>query len=292
MVSDAQNNLTAITLGVTGSRGFVGRALTAHLESVGARVVRLEGDVRDAATYTPSFDVLVHLAARVSSGRDADPVDIASVNVVGTVRALECCRQRGVPIVFTSTAGVYRPTTERRALSENAPIAPNWLYTLTKRMAEEMCEHYGRSHGVSGTILRLFNVYGPDQPVHFAIPYLIDAILAGQTVEIRNPHSVRDFIHVDDVISAIIRAALRSGSMRVFNVGTGVATAMADLSEMLRGLADPMDLKIFFGGRSDDPTPCVFADISRAKSELGWSPEIELKYGIAQCFEFARRNSG
>lgn len=276
-------NNGAAVVGITGSRGFIGRAVVRALEAAEIRVRELDGDIRDPATFTADMDVLVHLAALTPGDAEIDAAEMVSVNVAGTAQALEACRERGAAIVFASTSGIYRPLTARRALREDAPVEPRWLYPLTKCMGERLCMHYAREHGLRGSILRLFNVYGPGQSDFFLVPYLIGCALDGRIAEVRNKRSIRDFIHIDDVARAFKQAVHRDGDMSAFNVGTGVSTDMAMLVKAI-GTAIDVDEPVFdLQDRQTDPTPIVFADIAVTCKALDWAPFVTLEDGLATC---------
>ncbi len=285
MASREPRKTDAPIIAITGANGFIGRAVRRSLSREKAAVRILDGDVRDSDTFSADFDALVHLAARTPSGAPENPGETVSVNVAGLANALEACRRNSAAIVFASTSGVYAPRAETEPLSETATVEPRWLYPLTKHMGEELCRHYAKVHGVRGTIVRLFNVYGPGQSEYFLIPYLIRAIRGQGEAQVRNRESIRDFIHVDDVAHAIAKAVTRPGAMTALNIGTGKPTRIGDVVQLLRDIAGGEDGVVTQRQDDDDPTPCVFADTRQAESLLGWRPGIDLSTGLKSCLD-------
>lgn len=286
---DSQN---VRTVGITGGGGFIGRAVVSGLQSAGLTVILLAGDVRDSGTFDKDFDVLIHLAALTPSAGNVMSAEMVSVNVAGSTQALEACRQRGAPIVLASTSGIYQSQSSREPLVETSPIQPRWLYPLTKHMAEQVCLHYAHTHGVRGTILRIFNVYGPGQSDFFLIAYLIASALSGKRATIRNRYSIRDWVHVDDVASAFVKAATHNGDMLQLNVGAGIATDMIQLTDAIGKAVGGDPVSYDLQDCQNDPTPVVYADINAVRQALDWQPQISFADGIADCFEQARLAGG
>lgn len=205
-------------------------------------------------------------------------------NVSATEAVLEFCRRCGARCVFASTAGVYRDG-DRRPQDEEAPKAPRNAYAAGKLVAEERCRDAASRFNVPCTILRLFNVYGPGQQLPFLVPYVVQAVAASEVVELRLPEAVRDFVFVDDVARAFSSAVdRRADDVRVFNIGSGVGTRIADLV----ALAGQVLGKPAIWRRACDGEPEVswsVADIGRARSGLGWQPLVPLDAGLAATCE-------
>jgi GDP-4-dehydro-6-deoxy-D-mannose reductase len=274
-------------VGVTGANGFIGSAVRKALEIAGADFFVVEGDIREPDTFDRDFDILIHLAARTPAARDSNVVESISINVSGTAQALEACRKRNASIVFASSSGIYRPRSEKIPLDEHSPVGPTWLYPQTKRLGELLCLHYSEAHGVRSRILRLFNVYGPGQPGFFLVAYLIQCALTGETARVRNRYSVRDWIHVDDVADAVVRAAALDGETGIFNIGTGVPTEMEMMMKLLAATEAGSGFECDLQNQGTDPTPVVFADIRAARMTLDWEPRRSLVDGLSDCVRYA-----
>jgi UDP-glucose 4-epimerase len=281
---------------VTGATGFIGQHLLSYLISHGIEVRTLGrraapssrgrldhriADVRqDFRSAAEGCDVIVHLAGLSDASASYDrPVEFAEVNVIGTIRALEAARHAGIPIVFASTMRVYRPSV--RPLSEDAPLSPVDPYGLSKLQAESWVESFNRLYGVRGTILRLFSVYGPGQVAGTAsgvVSIFLRAAREGSPLRVR-ARQLRDFVDVRDVVNAIaIAATVPPESVRTVNVGTGQATTVQELGDLVRRVVgNPVPIIV-------DLTPgpeSYVADMRRAAAELNFQAKIELADGIA-----------
>lgn len=266
---------------ITGGHGFIGRHLQEQCRAAGLSFSLFEGDVRNPVTSSDRFDAVVHLAGK----RDApSPGQIAagtsSGNLQGVQNMLDFCVQNRARLIFSSTCGVYQ-SVHGVPQHENSPVAAKTAYAQEKLHAERLCESYHNRHEIDVSVLRIFNVYGPGQNQEFFVSYLLNQSLAGRRLKINHPDSVRDFIHVADVASAII-ALLRipiSGH-KVFNVGTGRGHTIA---ESIRILQDLMGKKIEYdtpGVTASDPIPFSVADIAKTRDALHWSPTIAFRQGL------------
>lgn len=269
--------LRNLAVGVTGAQGFIGRHLVSALSRASCDVRVLEGDVTDASMWDASFDVLFHLAAAMPGAFAEDPRRGYGVNVDGTLNALEACRRNKARIVFASTCGIYRPDLQG-ALTEESPIGPSSPYAASKRLAELLCEAYSTHHGVEAMVLRLFNVYGVGQKDAFLVPYLLNAALSGKTATVYHLDSARDFIHVTDVVEALVVAATAE-DCGVYNIGTGTATSVRQVLDCLETiLRRPVPWKQ--GTGPGDPHPATHADNAKARVHLGWAPSIDVLRGL------------
>jgi UDP-glucose 4-epimerase len=293
---------------VTGGAGFIGSHVADALLADGHEVRVIDDLSSGAAERVPSgaelieldiveqqalretFDsfqpqAVYHLAAQASvvasvkdPGRDAD------VNVRGTLNVLEAAGAHRAPVVFTSTGGALygdaapRPTAEDRI---PAPLSP---YGASKWAAEAYVRTWALSSGIPHTVARLGNVYGPRQSPHGEAGVV--AIFTGHINERRRPKlyghgkPTRDYIYVADVVSALLTA---TGTAGVYNIATGVET---DVMTIWRGLCKTAGVEI--EPELADLRPgelehsCL--DISRAKAELGWSPEVDIDEGLAIAY--------
>jgi UDP-glucose 4-epimerase len=239
------------------------------------------GDVRDDFTAAAEgCDTIVHLAGLSDTSASFDsPVEFAGVNVVGTVRALEAARQANAAIIIASSQRVYRPSI--RPLAEESPLGPIDPYGETKLQAEEWTELYARLYGVKATILRFFSVYGPGQvsgQTSGVVSIFLKTAREGRPIRAR-ARQLRDFVDVRDAARAIVLSARRPPeSVRTCNVGTGQATSIAELGELVRsvvGHTSPVIVDLSPGAES------YVADPRRAANELGFRAQIDLFDGIS-----------
>jgi UDP-glucose 4-epimerase len=282
---------------VTGGAGFIGSHLVDALVARGEEVVvlddlstgrrefvhpaatLLEHDVREP--YETDAEVVFHLAAQADVGTSMQkPGFDAEVNVVGTVNVLEAARAAGAHLVFASTGGAIYGDVDGPA-PEDAPLRPVSAYGLAKRSAEEYVDGWNRIFDSGHVVLRFANVYGPRQSAALeggVIAIFLEQLSKGQQTAIYGDGGItRDFIHVDDVVRALLLAAEHRHG--VFNVGTGVETSIADvhaICERAVGVTAPP--------RFDPPRPGDAArsvlDTSRATLELGFTATLSLADGI------------
>jgi UDP-glucose 4-epimerase len=283
---------------VTGGAGFIGSHLVDALVARGEEVVVLddlstgrrefvhpaatlvEHDVREP--YETDAEVVFHLAAQADVATSMQkPGFDAEVNVVGTVNVLEAARAAGAHLVFASTGGAIYGDVEEPS-PEDAPLRPVSAYGLAKRSAEVYVDGWNRIFGSGHVVLRFANVYGPRQSAALeggVIAIFLEQLSKGEQTAIFGDGTItRDFVHVDDVVRALLLAADHRGG--VFNVGTGIETSIADLHEICEravGVTAPPRLG---PPRPGDAARSVL-DTARASRELGFTATLSLADGIA-----------
>jgi UDP-glucose 4-epimerase len=283
---------------VTGGAGFIGSHLVDALVARGEEVVvlddlstgrrefvhpaatLLEHDVREP--YETDAEVVFHLAAQADVGTSMQkPGFDAEVNVVGTVNVLEAARAAGAHLVFASTGGAIYGDVDGPA-PEDAPLRPVSAYGLAKRSAEEYVDGWNRIFDSGHVVLRFANVYGPRQSAALeggVIAIFLEQLSKGEQTAIYGDGEItRDFVHVDDVVRALLLAAERRRG--VFNVGTGVATSIADLHAICEHAVGVTAPPRFDPPRPGDAARSVL-DTSRATRELGFTAALGLADGIA-----------
>jgi len=182
---------------------------------------------------------------------------------------------------------------EPRPTPETTPAAPTSVYGITKRDQEEMCLTVGRAHGVPVAALRFFNVYGPRQAL--GNPYTgVAAIFCSRLRSGKSPvvfedgGQTRDFVHVSDVVQAVrLALANDAANFEVFNVGTGHATSVLELAQMLGAkMGAGIAPRIEGTYREGDIRHC-HADITKIRDCLGYSPRIALDSGVEDLIAWA-----
>jgi UDP-glucose 4-epimerase len=298
---------------VTGGAGFIGSHLVDRLLATGRdvrvldnfttgkranldaarahgdRLEVVEGDVRDAAKVldlAAGCDVIFHEAAIVSVPYSVEhPRETHAVNLLGTLNVLEAARQAGVRrVVFASSAAIYgdAPELPKHEGMLPAPMSP---YGLEKLASEHYLAVFGRLYGVETVALRYFNVFGPRQdpasPYSGVISIFADRARHGLPLTIFGDGAAcRDFIFVKDVVEANLLAAERPGvSGGVFNVARGERTTLAHLVEMV-GAAVGRKLEVIHAPTRAGDIAESLADISRARSQLGFSPTVPVGDGL------------
>jgi UDP-glucose 4-epimerase len=301
---------------VTGGAGFIGSNLAAELLRQGREVVVLdnllsgyrsnvealpgveflEGDIRDEdalARCMAGVEVVFHLAAAVGNRRSIDdPVLDAEINVLGTIKVLEAARSAGVrKIVASSSAGIFGEL-KTLPIREDHPIEPNSPYGVSKLGAEKLCLAYAHLHGLEAVCLRYFNVYGRNQRYDQygnVIPIFVFRMLAGEPLTVYGDgDQTRDFVNVDDVVQANIRASEARGVTGAFNVGSGTRISINDLVRRLGDAAGEMPGVVHAPPRSGDVRDSL-ADISAARARLGFEPTVGLDEGLPAYLAWARQ---
>jgi UDP-glucose 4-epimerase len=297
---------------VTGGAGFIGshlcqrliagghvvRALDdlssgrrENLAEIGGEVELFDGDLRDEALLHQAVrevDYVLHHAAVASVQTSVErPLFEQEVNVVGTLRLFEAARRAGVRrVVFAASAAAYgnNPEVPKR---EDMPPEPESPYAISKTTGEYYCRVYSRIYGLEAVCLRYFNVFGPRQdptsPYSGVISIFAERMLAGEAPTIfGDGEQSRDFVYVDNVVEANMRALTIPGiAGRTFNIGCGRSVSILDLVAALNEVLGTALEPVFAPARSGD-VRFSLADISRARSELGYEPEVQFAEGLGR----------
>ncbi len=276
---------------VTGAGGFVGRRLVPALRAAGHEVTGSdrEIDVTDpdavaAALARARPEALVHLAALSSVAASwQQPALCYPVNVLGT-RSLLRAALRETPsarVLLIGSADQYAATSPRaRPLDESAPLLPRSPYARTKAAAERLGEEAGRL-GLDVVRVRAFNHTGAGQDDAFVVSSFarqVAAIRAGRqppVMRVGNLDSVRDFLHVDDVIRAYVALLDPAVPADVYNVASGRATPIREVLDGLLALADVAP-RVERDPARDRPTDWLVGDASRLRAATAWRPRRSL----------------
>jgi UDP-glucuronate 4-epimerase len=247
------------------------------------------------APLVAGADAIVHLAGLAGVRPSfSDPARYARVNVEGTATLQELARLRGIRrYVFASSSSVYGNATPLPAREDAPAIAPESPYAASKRGAELIASALARRvPEMACTALRFFTVYGPRQRPEMAITLFTRALLAGQPITLFGDGSMRrDFTYVDDIVRGVVAALDRSPpGFRAYNLGSG---APIDL----RGLVDAIGRAVGTVPRVEQAAvplgdvEATYADVTRAREELGWIPAISLTEGLARFVAWARSDA-
>ena len=294
---------------VTGGAGFIGSHVVDALLADGYRVTVIddlsagdasrvadEADLREidivdlpaleAVIGETQPDAIFHLAAQASVVASVeDPGRDCEVNVRGTLNVVEVAGRVGAPVVFTSTGGALygdaapRPTREDRI---PAPLSP---YGASKWAAEAYVKTWSLSSGIPHAVCRLGNVYGPRQNPHGeagVVAIFTDHLYTGKTPKLYgHGKPTRDYIYVDDVVSALLVAAGKAGT---YNIATGVET---DVSTVWRELSDAAGKQIEPELADLRPGELQHSrlDVALAERELGWRAKVPIGEGLRMTYE-------
>ncbi|MGB9933845.1 NAD-dependent epimerase/dehydratase family protein [Haloarcula amylolytica] len=288
---------------VTGGAGFIGSHIadmvvdhadvrilddlsSGSRDHVPDQATLIEGDIRDEDTVERAMDgidFLFHEAGLVSVPESLErPMDCHEINGTATVRLLEAGRRNDSRVVIASSAAIYGHP-GHVPVPEDASKDPQSPYGIEKLSADHYVQTYAAQYDLDAVALRYFNVYGPRQSggqYSGVISAFVDQARSGGPITVEGDgEQTRDFIHVDDVVDANLRAATIDSAETAFNVGTGTSVTINELAETVRDIVDA-DVPI----THVDPRPGDIrhskADISRARRELDFDPTIQLADGL------------
>lgn len=297
---------------VTGGAGFLGRALANRLAADGhtvhvlddlsngdaarldSRVAFTQGDVDNVPllwSLLQDVDCVYHLAARVSVPQSVlYPREYERVNVGGTVSLMEAMRDTGIGRVILTSSGAIYGAQPRQPVRETDVPHPDSPYAVSKWSAEQYIHTIGALWGLETVALRVFNAYGPGQslPVSHApvVPrFLHQALTGGSIMIFGDGRQTRDYVFVDDVVDALVRAATATGINRaVINIGSGQETSVADLVEYV-ARATGRRVNVIRNPEKGGGVPRLAADVSCAEDLLGFRPAIDLAEGLRLTLE-------
>ncbi|MDF0599281.1 GDP-mannose 4,6-dehydratase [Psychromarinibacter sp. C21-152] len=258
-------------------------------------VALIEGDILDegaVARAVSDADIVVHLAANTGVAPSVeDPMSDCRTNVIGTLNMLEACRRLSAGrFVFASSGaplGVQVPP-----LHEEMAPHPASPYGASKLAGEGYCSAYYHCFGVETVVLRFGNVYGEGSGhKQSVVAKFIKQALAGERLEIYGDGTqTRDFIHISDLIDAIVRSATvsRVGG-ETFQVATAQETTVAEMTETLLAAMRAEHVTVpetFFGPKRDGDVMRNYSDTSKAKELLGWVSQVPLEDGLRRTIRY------
>lgn len=312
---------------VTGGLGFIGSNLALALAAAGARVRvvdamvpshganphNLEGaaapidvvvaDIGDAArvaTAVGEAEYVFNLAGQISHlDSMEDPLADFDWNARSQVSFLETLRSAGSRpvVVYTSTRQIYgRP--ERLPVDEDHPVRPVDVNGISQHAAEQCHLLYARVHGLRACSLRLTNVYGPrlriSESRQGVLGVFLRLALEGGTIRVYGDGSqLRDFLHVDDVVAALVAAALTPAAVgEAFNVSHGEALPLRRVAELLLAAAGTgrLELVPWPVDRAAIDIGSFVGDSAKARRLLGWSPRVSFAGGIESTVRYFREH--
>ena len=292
---------------ITGGAGFLGSALANRLVSLGHQVRALDdlsagdqtrlgsgvtffrGDTRDIPklwTLLRGLDCVYHLAARVSVPESIlYPVEYNDVNVGGTVSLMSAVRDAQVKRVVLTSSGAAYGEQDEQPVSERLRLHPQTPYAVSKMAAEQYVLAIGALWGIETVILRVFNAYGPGQPLPPShapvIPrFLKQAVAGGSLVVHGDGTQSRDFVYIDDVVDALISSSDAQGVNRsIINVGSGTETSIDQLAQMA-GEVTGKKIEVIHNSATAGGVSRLVADITLARETLGYSPKVSMMDGL------------
>lgn len=306
---------------VTGAAGFIGSHLSRRLLQEGHDVTGLDcftdfyprplkerniepllADKRfslverdaletDLGKLLEGVDVVYHLAAQAgvrSSWGESFSVYVQN-NIQVTQKLLETAKaSRLVRFVYASSSSVYG-LTPSLPMTETGLLYPLSPYGVTKLAAEQLCFLYFKNYGVPTVSLRFFTVYGPGQRPDMAFHKFFKAVAEGRPITIfGDGRQTRDFTFVEDIVEACLAAARLGREGEVYNIGGGHRETLSDLLPLVEDICR-RPIQVARQARQKGDVPHTFADITKARRELGYSPRTVLRDGLAQEWDWIRK---
>jgi len=302
---------------VSGGAGFIGSHLCQALLDNGMRVLALDnlitGSRENLRTFEghPDFEFrpsdvnhgifvggdaryVLHFASPASPPQyDANPIHTLKVGTVGTMNMLGLARAKGATFLLASTSEVYgdplvHPQPESYWGNVN-PIGPRGCYDEAKRCAEAFAMAYHRAHQVDTKIIRIFNTHGPRMQVldGRAVPNFMAQALRGEPLTVYGDGSqTRSLCYVSDLVRGVLGVLERGDEMPV-NLGNPSEVTVLQLAETIIRLANSKSEIVHRDLPVDDPKQRR-PDITRARTLLGWEPEVSLEDGLVRTLEYFR----
>jgi len=269
---------------VSGSEGFVGKHLISRLsKNKKIKLIKMNrkfGDIKKIYTWRKliSADVLIHLAGESFPPKTwKNPNECIRSNVLGTVMALDYCRDNNTKMIFISSYMYGNtnkfPTNEKAKIKINNPLA------LSKAMAEEFCKFYAKNYKTKIVILRPSNIYGPGQKDFWLIPQIIQKFKSKKIV-INNINVKRDLIYIDDFIEAIIKSISLQKDFQIFNIGSGKSYSINQIVKTLKNFFGENFYVLNKNINRKNEILQTKLDIGKAKRILKWKPRWDLKKGL------------
>lgn len=247
-----------------------------------------EGDFTseaDIANALEGCDICYHLVSTtLPKSSNADPVFDVESNVLGTIRLLTHAVKSGLKkVIFVSSGGTVYGVPTQVPIPETHSTDPVCSYGVTKLAIEKYLGLFHQLYGLDYTILRLANPFGERQRTHAsqgAVAVFLGKVLRGEPVEIWGDGSVvRDYIHIADVVDALLIPLKRSSGEHVFNIGAGRGRSLNEVLDAIEKATGCIANRRYLPGRAFDVSVSLLS-IERAKISLGWSPKVDFERGL------------
>lgn len=265
----------------------------AEIRSRGGAFECVRGDLTSAETVNQlfqqvRFDQVIHLAARAGVRPSLmEPALYQRVNVEGTVNILEAARLNGVRKVSIASSSSVYGINSKVPFSEEDPIfSAISPYASSKLACEALGHVYHHVYGMDIAMLRFFTVYGPRQRPDLAIHKFAQLISAGKPIPVFGDGSAaRDYTYVNDTVDGVIAVTQRELGFQIFNLGESQTVTLSKLIELIE---DALGKKAIIERHPNQPgdVPITYANIAKARAQLGYNPQTKIEAGIPRFIEW------
>jgi nucleoside-diphosphate-sugar epimerase len=230
-------------------------------------------------------ETVFHLAAYGVRPSNRDVDSMIHINIELPATLVRLCQQWNARLVIAGTFSEYMKPASNEPLTELSPLEPYKLYGSSKAAGGLIASAIAKEIGVGLRILRLFKVYGAGEAPHRLLPALVSGLNQKQRVAISSGTQILDFVYIDDVIQALLRADdhIRDhGAIATWNVSTGQGHSVRDFAQLVARAMDADGKLLGFGEiamRKDDE-PWLVGDPRLMQAQLGWHPRIDLETGV------------
>lgn len=307
---------------ITGGAGFIGSNIaielikqnhsvrildnlaTGRLENLDGyhdKIEFISGDLRNLSVVRKAVDgvdYVLHQGALPSVARSIkDPIASNEANTTGTLNVLVAARDAGVKrVIYASSSSIYG-NTPKLPKREDMPANPISPYAISKYSGEQYCRVFTSIYGLETAALRYFNVFGPRQNPESqyaaVIPLFINAVLNGEPITIYGDgEQTRDFTYVENVVQANLLAChAEDAAGEMFNIACGQRTSINQLAQIIKELMNAPNHPIIYTDSRPGDVKHSFANISKAKSILGYEPKFELVEGLCRTIKTIREDA-
>ncbi len=282
---------------ITGSRGFIGSALTRYFDNTIEYDITIDEGMSVLNEHTLSLfidkvkpNIIIHLAGNALPSKSVDdPVYDMKLNIGGTLNLLEVCRNRKIDLLlFSSTAYVYGKPLHLPVDEDHQQAYPNLPYGISKSACESYCNYYRKKYGVPITIMRFFNVYGPNQTLGFVVPDMINNIIKNKDEKIKlkcTDTDSRNFLYVDDLANAVSQIVQKRIVGETINLGGKDNVKIIDLAKKIAKIIGKNITFEMEKHSEKSKISSIYADISKAEKLLDWSPKTSLEEGLKKIIK-------
>jgi UDP-glucose 4-epimerase len=294
---------------ILGGGGFIGSHIADRLIGIGCHVRIFErprvlpyrkffknekvewiaGDFQSMADIESSVketDVIFHLISTTLPKNSNDDLvyDVES-NLIGTIKLLNAAIKNNIrKVLFISSGGTVYGTPKEIPISESHPTNPLVSYGICKLAIEKYLNFFYSKYGLEYSVLRVSNPFGARQRIDTAqgaVKVFLHKAIAGEVIDVwGNGDIVRDYIYIEDVVDAFIKALDYTGEYKIFNIGMGQGISINDLIKAIETLLHKKVEKRYLPGRDFD-VPVNVLDTRRAREILGWNPRYSFQDGLA-----------